>query len=79
VIVMPLCWDQYDNAQRMDELGFGVRLDTYGFTDTQLRQAVDRLLADGALGERLARAGQAIRAPDGVARAAALIEDAAAG
>jgi len=33
VIALPLFWDQYDNAQRMHELGFGVRLDTYRFTD----------------------------------------------
>ena len=76
-IVLPLFWDQYDNAQRMDELGFGVRLDTYGFTDAQMYGALDRLLADGALRERLASAGQAIRARDGVMRAAGLIENAA--
>jgi UDP:flavonoid glycosyltransferase YjiC (YdhE family) len=63
----------------MDELGFGVRLDTYGFTDAQMHGALDRLLADGALRERLASAGQAIRARDGVVRAAAIIEGAAAG
>ena len=79
VIVLPLFWDQYDNAQRMDELGFGVRLDTYGFTDAQMHEALDRLLADGALRGRLASAGQAIRARDGVVRAAALIEGAAGG
>jgi UDP:flavonoid glycosyltransferase YjiC (YdhE family) len=61
----------------MDELGFGVRLDTYGFTDAQLHEALGQLLADGALRERLASAGQEIRARDGVARAAGLIEDAA--
>ena len=75
--MLPLFGDQYDNAQRMDELGFGVRLDMYGFTDTQMHRALDRLLADGALRERLARGGQAIRARDGVARAAGLIEGAA--
>jgi UDP:flavonoid glycosyltransferase YjiC (YdhE family) len=74
-----LFWDQYDNAQRMDELGFGARLDPYGFTDAQMHEALDRLLADGALRERLAGAGQEIRARDGVARAAGLIEGAAAG
>ena len=36
LIVLPLFWDQYENAQRIDELGFGVRLDTYGFADAEL-------------------------------------------
>ncbi len=38
MIVLPLFWDQYDNAQRVDELGFGVRLDTYAFEDDELRR-----------------------------------------
>jgi UDP:flavonoid glycosyltransferase YjiC (YdhE family) len=59
------------------ELGLGARLDTYGFTDAQLHDAVDGLLADGALRERLASAGQAIRARDGAGRAASIIEAAA--
>ena len=33
MIVLPLFWDQVDNAQRVDELGLGVRLSTYGFDD----------------------------------------------
>ena len=70
MIVLPLFWDQYDNAQRMAELGLGARLDPYGFTDAQMHEALDRLLADGALRERLASAGQAIRERDGVGRAA---------
>jgi UDP:flavonoid glycosyltransferase YjiC (YdhE family) len=32
MIVLPLFWDQYDNAQRVHELGLGSRLDTYRFT-----------------------------------------------
>ena len=31
MIVLPLFWDQYDNAQRVHELGYGVRLPTYAF------------------------------------------------
>ena len=46
MVVLPLFWDQYDNAQRMDELGFGVRLATYDFADEELIGAVDGLLAD---------------------------------
>ena len=49
LIVLPLFWDQYENAQRVDELGFGVRLDTYAFADAELTDAVERLLADTAL------------------------------
>ena len=79
MIVLPLFWDQYDNAQRVAELGLGARLDPYGFTDAQMHEALGRLLADGALRERLASAGQAIRERDGVGRAAAIIEAAAGG
>ena len=57
LIVLPLFWDQYENAQRIDELGFGVRLDTYAFADAELTDAVDRLLADTALRTRLAEMG----------------------
>ena len=48
MIVLPLFWDQYDNAQRVDETGFGVRLPTYAFEPEQLTGAIDRLLADAA-------------------------------
>ena len=45
MVVLPLFWDQYDNAQRVDEVGFGVRLPTYEFEDDELHEAIDRLLA----------------------------------
>ena len=77
MIVLPLFWDQYDNAQRVDELGFGTRLETYGFEDEELRDAVDRLGADAELHARMATAGEAIRAHDGTRVAADLIEVAA--
>jgi MGT family glycosyltransferase len=75
MIVLPLFWDQYDNAQRVDELGFGVRLETYAFEDRELRDAVDGLLADTALRERMASIGGEIRGRDGKVLAADLIED----
>ncbi len=79
MIVLPLFWDQYDNAQRVAELGFGIRLDTYRFTDAQLHAALGRLLGDTSLRERLASAGAAIRARDGVRAAADIIERTARG
>jgi UDP:flavonoid glycosyltransferase YjiC (YdhE family) len=76
-IVLPLFWDQYDNAQRMHDLGLGVRLDTYRFTDAQFYAALDRLLGDDRLRARLAAAAHAIQRLDGLRRAADLIEQAA--
>jgi UDP:flavonoid glycosyltransferase YjiC (YdhE family) len=74
MIVLPLFWDQYDNAQRVDETGFGVRLATYAFEDRELTGAIERLLGDVALRERMAAIGAEIRSWDGVARAADAIE-----
>jgi MGT family glycosyltransferase len=74
LIVLPLFWDQYENAQRIDELGFGVRLDTYAFPDAELTAAVERLLADAELRARLADIGSAIRARDGLRVGADVIE-----
>ena len=65
MVLLPLFWDQYDNAQRMDELGFGRRLRTYEFTDDELAGAVDGLLADTQLRSRMDAMGAAIRARRG--------------
>ena len=74
MIVLPLFWDQYDNAQRVHELGYGVRLPTYAFTDDELLGAVDRLLADAGLRARMDAIGADIRARDGLRRGAEIIE-----
>ena len=55
MVVLPLFWDQHDNAQRIDETGFGVRLPTYSFERGELAGAIDRLLADR--GSRAPRGG----------------------
>jgi MGT family glycosyltransferase len=77
MVVLPLFWDQYDNAQRVGETGLGVRLPTYAFEPNELTGAIDRLLGDAALRKRLAGIGTEIRDRDGVARAAAAIEEVA--
>jgi UDP:flavonoid glycosyltransferase YjiC (YdhE family) len=77
MIVLPLFWDQHDNAQRVDELGLGVRLDAYRFTDAQLHGALARLLGDTALRDRLARTAADIQRRQGLRRAADVIESTA--
>ncbi len=77
MILLPLFWDQYDNAQRMDEIGFGVRLSTYSFTDDELHGAIEKLLSDSILATTLAANAIRIQASDGLAVAAKVIEDVA--
>jgi MGT family glycosyltransferase len=74
MIVLPLFWDQVDNAQRVHETGFGRRLATYDFDDDELLAAIDALLADEGLLARLDRASARIKAANGTVRAADLIE-----
>ncbi|HMK92146.1 MAG TPA: nucleotide disphospho-sugar-binding domain-containing protein, partial [Thermoleophilia bacterium] len=74
MIGLPLFWDQYDNAQRLQETGFGVRLPTYDWDEADLVGAVDALLADERLHGRLQKASAAIRASDGRRLGSDLIE-----
>jgi len=73
-VVLPIFWDQHDNAQRIEETGYGARLDTYCHSGEELTGAIDRLLADGELHSRLAATSQRLRGARGTERAADLID-----
>jgi MGT family glycosyltransferase len=74
MIALPLFWDQHDNAQRIHETGVGRRLDTYRFTDEEISTAIEDLLGDEKLAERLTEISSKLQANPGTERAAALIE-----
>ena len=74
MVVLPVFWDQYDNAQRVAEKGFGRRLATYDFDDGELTDAVDGLLANEPLRRRMATLAASIQARGGIRRGAELIE-----
>jgi len=74
MVVLPLFWDQHDNAQRMDELGLGRRLDTYRHDPVELVDAIESLLADSELPRRLSAISARLEADPGTAKAADLIE-----
>jgi UDP:flavonoid glycosyltransferase YjiC (YdhE family) len=79
MVVLPLFWDQYDNAQRMQETGFGRRLDTYGHEPEELTDAIDELLEDAELAGRLGKLSRRLQQNPGTVRAADLIERVASG
>jgi MGT family glycosyltransferase len=74
MIVLPIFWDQHDNAQRVDETGYGLRLPTYAHQHEELAGAVDRVLTDEGLRARSAAAGERLRGRPGTTLAAELIE-----
>ena len=74
MVVLQIFWDQHDNAQRVDETGFGLRLATYSFADEEPAEAIEQLLGDAALAAGLQEVSARLRADPGNERAAALIE-----
>jgi MGT family glycosyltransferase len=74
MVVLPLFWDQHDNAQRMQELGLGRRLDTYEHEPAELIEAIETLLADPMLPGRLSAISARLQADPGTVKAARLIE-----
>jgi len=78
MVALPLFWDQYDNAQRVAETGYGIRLATYEFEDGELLDAIDRLVGADGLHERMAAIAARVQATPGTVKAASLIERLAA-
>jgi MGT family glycosyltransferase len=74
MVVLPVFWDQHDNAQRVAETGFGFRLSTYEVEQDELLTAIDVLVADRALKERMDAISARLRSAPGTVRAADLIE-----
>jgi MGT family glycosyltransferase len=79
MIVLPIFWDQHDNARRVHETSYGMHLPTYSFEEVELVGAIDRLLADAELRHRMQAASARLQARPGTRRAADLIEEVAAG
>jgi UDP:flavonoid glycosyltransferase YjiC (YdhE family) len=74
MVVLPIFWDQHDNAQRIAETGFGARLDTYRHSGEELTAEIERLLGDEALAARLAQTSARLQSAPGTEKAADLIE-----
>jgi len=74
MIAVPQATDQFTNADRIVELGVGVRLDTEQATVEALRDALQRVTTDVAISSRARALRDALRDEGGAKRAADLIE-----
>ncbi len=74
MIALPVFGDQYDIAQRIDELRFGLRLDPYSCTENDLLKAIEKLLYNECLSEKMKLISHRIQSSDGREKAAIMIE-----
>jgi len=75
MIVLPLFGDQYDNAQRIHEKGYGVRLDPYSCHEQELLQAIQIVLNDKLLEDRLKKMSQRIQTENSISKLPDLVQD----
>jgi MGT family glycosyltransferase len=78
MIVLPIFWDQHDNAQRVHETSHGLRLPTYSFEEGDLVGSIESLLHDESVRGRVKAASVRLQRRPGTQRAADLIEEVAA-
>lgn len=64
MVVLPLFADQFDNAQRLEETGFGARIDAYNFTEKDICEAIDKLLYNEELKVKIEAASKRIQTTD---------------
>jgi len=62
LIVLPVFADQFDSAQRVQDCGFGYRLNPFECTETELLKAVDSILADKELAKRMKTVSSRLKA-----------------
>lgn len=74
-IVCPLFGDQFDNAQRLQEKGLGVRLDPYNCTKDELHQAIETMLGKVDVRERMQKASERMRKAEARNKAIQLVGD----
>jgi MGT family glycosyltransferase len=74
-IIMPFCWDGHDNAQRVEDKGYGAQLRRYAWSDEEYASTLERLLNDKAMAARLADVSAHMQKQDGRAKAAGILID----
>lgn len=74
-IICPLFGDQFDNAERLQEKGLGIRLDPYNCTKEELHQAIETMLTRTELKDRMRAISERMRKPEAREKALKLVSD----
>ena len=71
---MPYVWDGHDNATRVQETGHGLKMHRSDWTVEQFTQAIDTLLNDKDMRERLGKTSAHMKKANGRKKAAQIID-----
>lgn len=74
-VVCPLFGDQFDNANRLQEIGLGVRLDPYNCSKEELHQAIETMLTKEDVKARLKTISERMRNPEARNKAIKFVSD----
>lgn len=69
MLALPLFVDQLNNAVRLEECGYGYKVDVFDFKPDELRNGILKVLNDHELKEKMAKASKRIQNDNGVSRA----------
>ena len=74
-LIMPYVWDGHDNATRVHETGHGLKMHRAEWTDEQLARALETLMTDQAMRDKLAATSAHMQRASGTQKAAQLLDE----
>lgn len=74
-IIMPYVWDGHDNATRVQETGYGFKMDRYEWSDADLAAKINAMLTDVAMADKLTAIAAHSQAQHGPSKAASLLNN----
>lgn len=75
LIVCPIFADQFDNAQRVEELGLGRRLNPFHCSESELLNAIEQVLSDETIRPRMAAIKDRLQSPESKFKAVEVFRD----
>ena len=72
-IIMPYVWDGHDNAMRIQETGYGLRCERYGWSDADMLRNIETCLNDKEMSRRLHSISAHMQAQNGTEKAARIL------
>jgi len=74
-IIMPFCWDGHDNAQRVEDKGYGAQPRRFAWSDEEYAATLERLSNDTEMHARLTDVSAHMQRADGRTKATDILVD----